>query len=265
MNTAVSSEIVEIDQTIGPAFDGDGVDAGEGGRGRVGAVGAVRHEHLAAMRFAFAAEVRRGDEERRELALRPGGRLQADSGQAGDLGEVFLHAEEQFEHALDRVVVLERVQSGEAGERGEAFVPLRVVLHRARTERIKVRVDRHVPRGQVREVANQVDLADFRQRRRSRGEVPGGNQFVQPVRHRDIAGRQAVAASAGAGQIEDRFGRLRIVHGCSREDDPVGNCRKSVGLAANLIRDILPMIPGPPKHIHRFQCASGISELNALG
>ena len=96
---------------------------------------------LLAVRLPLVAEVRGGDEERGEFALRPGGRLERHRGQARNLREVLLHLEEQFEHALRRVVVLQRVQCGEPRQRREPLVPLGVVLHRARPQRVEVGVD----------------------------------------------------------------------------------------------------------------------------
>ena len=81
-----------------------------------------------------------------------------------------------------------------AGQAGEPFVPLRVVLHRARAERIEVRVDRHVPRRQVDEVADQVDLADLRQRRRRVGQAPCGSSARAPA-----PARRTPAADGSAG------------------------------------------------------------------
>ena len=60
------------------------------------------------------------------------------------------------------------------GQRGEPLVPLGVVLHRARPERVEVRVDRHVQRRQVRVVPDDVELAQLGQRRRRVGHGASG-------------------------------------------------------------------------------------------
>ncbi len=67
-----------------------------------------------------------------------------------------LHFVQQLQHALhgfDRLVADADRQSRHARQ---SFVPLGVVLHRTRPERIKMRIDRHVQRRQVREVPNRL-------------------------------------------------------------------------------------------------------------
>jgi hypothetical protein len=129
-------------------------------------VGAVGHEYAFALRLAFVAEVGGSDEEGGEFTLGAGGRLERAGVEAGDFAEDLLHLEEELQHPLAGVVVLEGVDGGEARQRREALVPLGVVLHGTRPQRVEVGVDRHVPRRQVGEVADQVDLADLGQRRR---------------------------------------------------------------------------------------------------
>ena len=140
--------------------------------------------------LALVPEVGRGDEQGGQLALGPGGGLQRHGGQAGDLAEVVLHLVQDFEHALAGRVVLERVQFGQARQRRQALVPLGVVLHRTRAQRIEVRVDRHVLRREVDEVPDQVDLGDLRQRRRRR----------RPARRRAAARRAARSGTSLSGR-----------------------------------------------------------------
>ena len=52
------------------------------------------------------------------------------------------------------------------GSRDDALVDPRVVLHRARAERVEARVDAEVPVGEVREVAHDLVLGELRQARR---------------------------------------------------------------------------------------------------
>src|SRR5690242_17536970 len=54
----------------------------------------------------------------------------------------------------------------ESRQHCERVTRLRVVLHRARTEWIEVRVDGKVELRELREVAHHFELADFRQHRR---------------------------------------------------------------------------------------------------
>jgi hypothetical protein len=161
--------------------------------------------------FAAVLEVGVGDEQGGEFPLGTGRRLQADSRQPADLLQVLLHPVQQLQHPLGGAVVLQRVQVGEAGVAGDPLVPLRVVLHRATAERIKVRVDGHVPRGQVHVVADQVDLAQLRQRRRTAGEVLLGDEVGGGLR-RHVTRRQAVTPATRLGDVEDQVGGLSVVH-----------------------------------------------------
>ena len=68
---------------------GDDLEAGHRGAGGVGAVGAVGDQHRGAL-LAEVAEVGRGHQQGRHLAVRPGGRLQRDGRQPGDLGQHLL-------------------------------------------------------------------------------------------------------------------------------------------------------------------------------
>ena len=95
------SEVGEVDEAARVALDGDGLEPGEVRRGRVGAVGAVGDEDLRP-RFALVAEVGGSDQERRQLAMRAGRRLEADGGQASDLGEVRLQVVQQTKQPLER-------------------------------------------------------------------------------------------------------------------------------------------------------------------
>ncbi len=100
--------------------------------------------------LALVAEICRRHHQRRQLAMRPGGRLQRTASKPGNFGEDLLHLKQQLQHALERFLRLIRMQIGQARQRRQPFVPLRVVLHRARAERIEMRVDRHVQCRQIR-------------------------------------------------------------------------------------------------------------------
>ena len=73
-----------------------------------------------------------------QLALRAGRRLQADRVQPGDLGRAQLRAAQQIRARpgeMRRVLI--GMQCREARQRRQSLVPLGVVLHRARAERIE--------------------------------------------------------------------------------------------------------------------------------
>src|SRR5262249_27799135 len=128
-----------------------------------------------------------------------------------DLGGDLLHLPQQFEHALAGFVALERVQVGEPRQRRESLVPLGVVLHRTRPQRIEIGVDRHVPRGQVDVVADQVNLAHFGQRRRILTQGGRRDEGGWGGRRR-LAPRQQVTAPPRVAQLEQQSGRLVLVH-----------------------------------------------------
>ena len=189
-------EVVEIDQATAVTLDRDRFEAGQMCGGRVGAVGTVGNQNLGAPLAPFS-EIGRGDEERRQLPLCAGRRLQADRVQSGDLGQNSLQLEQNREQSLERCLVLVRVLRAEARERGQPLVPLGVVLHRARAKRIEVGVDRHVERRQIRVMADDVELPQLGQGGRPGGAVNIGNERRQgPVGH---VGRGQDRPSRGRG------------------------------------------------------------------
>jgi hypothetical protein len=93
-----------------------------------------------------------------ELAVRAGGGLQRDVRQTGDLRERALQVPHQLERPLRSLGVLQRVQPRMAGERGDALVQARVVLHRARAQRVEARVEVEVALGDADVVAHELGL-----------------------------------------------------------------------------------------------------------
>jgi hypothetical protein len=108
--------------------------------------------------LAAVGKVRAHQHQPGELALRAGGRLEADSGEPRYLGEDLLQAPHQLERALRAGGVLERVELRVARERGHALVELGVVLHRARPQRIEAGVEVEVALGQPVEVPDDLRL-----------------------------------------------------------------------------------------------------------
>jgi hypothetical protein len=135
-----------------------------------------------------------------ELAVRAGDRLQRHRGHAEDLAQRLLEMPQQLEVPLHLMVGLERMRQGEAGNAGDLLVEPRVVLHRARAERVHPRVDRHIELRQAREMPDDADLGDLqlfvdeaaRQRRRQRLGI-----------FRHVERRQLIAAPAAVGVLED--------------------------------------------------------------
>ena len=113
-----------------------------------------------------SGEVRAHQHQPGQLALAAGRRLQRDRGQAGDLGEDLLQAPHQLERPLRAVLLLQRVHVAEAGQRDDALVHARVVLHRAGAERVEARVDPEVAGRQLGEVADELRLRELGEPRR---------------------------------------------------------------------------------------------------
>ena len=81
------------------------------------------------------------DHDAGHLAVRAGGRLQRNAGQAGDFREVLLKFVDNFQRALRLGFRSQRVKIRKAGDARHLFVQPRVVFHRARTQRIHAQID----------------------------------------------------------------------------------------------------------------------------
>src|SRR5262245_45747047 len=99
-----------------------------------------------------------GNQHASELTVSAGRWLDADSLKSRDLGEHFLKLVHELERTLDGFLTLTRMDLGETGIAGNCLIDFRVVLHRARTERIKVDVDRVILLASSGVVANDVDF-----------------------------------------------------------------------------------------------------------
>jgi hypothetical protein len=157
-------------------------------------------------------KIGRRDHQRRQLAVRPGRRLQRNRRQPRNLGQHLLQLVQQLKQPLDRVVRLQRVQVGDPRQSRHPLVPLAVVLHRATAQRIEVRIDRHVEGRKVREVADDFRLGHFWQGRRLVRKRLGRQQFLRR-RHRDVALRQSPRAAPGLGEFEQEGRGRGVAHG----------------------------------------------------
>ena len=140
----------------------DGVAAGRGGR-RVGAVRRFRHQDAPA-RVAARCRARRGSPSCR--TIRHARRPPATSATAGMPVRVFSQcarvsiSSSAPWHGRGR---LQRMEVGETGQPRQLLVEARVVLHRARAERVEPAVDRVVLLRQPGEMAHHLRLAEARQ------------------------------------------------------------------------------------------------------
>ena len=166
-------------------------------------------------RSAVLRVERAHDEQAGELPAGAGGRLERRPGHPRDLAERALQAPEQLERALDRVVGLVRVQPLEPRERRDGLRDLRVVLHRARPERVEAGVHPVVDLRQPREVPDEVAAPPPRGARRALGAVCLAGSSTAGRRAREALRAPARAASARAAcpaRLVPDAGRARPHH-----------------------------------------------------
>ncbi len=193
---------VEVHQAPRVGGNLDDVEAAERHRCRVGAVCAVRNQHLGAL--ATTGGVPGPHEEQPGQFPRcAGGRLQSRRMHPGDRTQKVLEADEQLHPALDLVSGLRRVCGGEPGQRRGGVAELRVVLHRAGAERIGAVVDRVVTRRQAGHVGDEIALGHLGQHRWCIGEVFGSHGTGE-IDLRYVGGAEGPGPTTGHGQLEDR-------------------------------------------------------------
>jgi hypothetical protein len=78
--------------------------------------------------------------------------------QPGDLAQRALEVPHELQGALRAARILQRMQPGVSGQRRDALVQARVVLHRARPERIEAGVQVEVALGEVDVVTDDLGL-----------------------------------------------------------------------------------------------------------
>ena len=197
VRVGLRAQVVEVDAAGGVGGELDDLQPGHRDRRRVGAVRGVGGEHLAA-RLAAVLVVGAGQQHARQLALRAGRGLQRDVRQAGDLRERALQVPHQLERALRALGVLQRVKPRVPGQRGDPLVQARVVLHRARPERVEAGVEVEVALGQAarsgaRSPALRPRAAAARCARRKRA---GSSSCASTDRERRAAGTRTRGAPA---------------------------------------------------------------------
>jgi hypothetical protein len=194
------AHVVDIDVAALVRLHADEVIAGHRHRGRVRAVRRVGDDDLAALLvLASVGEVGVEEHQARELPLGTGGGLERDGVEPADLGEDLLQAPHELERALRALLLLERVQVAEPGQADEALVHARVVLHRARAERVEAGVDSEVSGRELGEVPDELGLGDLRQPRRRRPR-----ELRRHLRHRQVVARERRGAAARLGALVDQ-------------------------------------------------------------
>jgi hypothetical protein len=190
----VSAQLVQVDPAPFVGADGHGLVADHAGGSGVGAMCAIRHQHLGALlAFSSGPMVCARHEHAGQLALRPGRRLQADGGQAGDLLQQLGQQPLQLQAALCQRVGIERVRVGQARQPRRPLIDLGVVLHGARAEWVEAQVDGVVQVRQPVEMTQQVKLADLGQMRRLDSPLVGRDLRLQRRCSRRVLGRRREA------------------------------------------------------------------------
>ena len=178
--------------------------AGEVRRGRVRAVSRVGDEDVAAC--VPPRHVGRPDHQRaRQLAVRAGRGLERDARKAGEDLERLLEAPHHLEVSLREVLRGVGVRLVEPREARRLLVQPRVVLHRARAERVERRVDGEVQPREAREVPDDVHLGGF--------HLPAHLGAVSGAVER-TPGRRPERRAAGEGRPAGRAGARRRGRRC---------------------------------------------------
>ena len=151
--------LLRIDGAVGAGRNVDDLVAEERGGRRVGAVGGFRHEHDRAL-VAARLQRRLDRHHAAELAVRAGLGAHRDRRHAGHLEQPAAELGDQLEragHGRDR---LQRMDVAEARQPRHLLVEARVVLHRARAERIDAGVDGVVLLAEAHVVAHRLRLGE---------------------------------------------------------------------------------------------------------
>ncbi len=193
----LAPQVLEVDPAVGRGADLHDLVAGHRHRGRVGAVGGVGRQHeralVAAVGVVGAAQQHPG-----QLAVRAGAGLQRHVRQAADLRQGALQVPHQLERPLGAARRLEGVQARVAGQGGDPLVQLRVVLHRARAQRVEAGVEVEVALAEPVVVAHDLGLGHLGQLGRRLAAQARGQQLVERPLGDVERGRRRTRAGRGA-------------------------------------------------------------------
>ena len=203
----LGAEVVHLDPAALVGRELDHLVAGHRHRGRVGAVGGVGGQHLGAL-LAAVRVVGAGQQQPGELAVGAGRGLEADVRQPADLRQRLLQEPHQLQRALGAARVLGGVQAGVPGQRRDPLVEPRVVLHRARAQRVEAGVEVEVAPREPVVVADDLGLGDLGQPRRLGAEQVAGIS--------SSSGRSGTPGSGITAARRPGFERSKIVTARSR-------------------------------------------------
>ena len=196
------AEGLPVDETAGVGADRRNGVAAERHRRRVRAVGRLGDDDPAA-NLAVALVVGAHEEQPRQLPRRAGGRLQRRRRHARDGAERLLQLDEHLQPSLRPPGRCRRVDLAKGRDRRGLVTDLRVVLHRARAERVRPEIDAVLAVRQPGEMADEVALGDLRERDGLGAQMPGRHELGgRPLRQAGRAQRPGPAARGR--QLEDR-------------------------------------------------------------
>jgi len=157
---------LDVHVAVVPAGDLADLHATHGGGRGIRAVGGFRNDDLVARQVAAGTMIGADHGDARELALGAGHGRQRHGLHAGHCLEHLLQLVHALEEALPGRLGRERVSPEELGKHRVGVAGLRVVLHRARAERVEVGVDAEVHLRQAREMPYGLEFRDLREHRR---------------------------------------------------------------------------------------------------
>ena len=163
----------------------------------------VRDQNLLARAALRVRQIGANQQQSGQFALRAGGGLERSGVHPRDFGEAIEQQLLNFQAALRQLLRLIGMLGGDAVEARDKFIHARVVLHRARPERIHAQIDRVIPRGKPREMADDFDFADFGESRNLLAGVVRAQRRLR-VHGRHIERREFDAALAGRRLFEDQ-------------------------------------------------------------
>ena len=195
----------QIGVAVGIGWDGDHVEAGHCRGCGVGAVGAVRDAHLGAAGIAACQVIRAHHEHAAQFTVGAGEGRQAGGGHAGDFGKEVLQSVEQLQRSLGLLGRLLGMDPGEPGQEGHFVVDLGVVLHGARTQRVKVGIDAEVQLAQGGEILDHFGLGNLGQRQ----IIPQIGRIRQG-RRRNVQARGDDTDAAGYAAVHQQAGGVSV-------------------------------------------------------
>ena len=178
----------------------DGIVHHGSGRG-IRAMGGVWNQDSLA-RIALRLVISPHHQQAGHFAVRTGGGLQRDRIHAGDFDQALAQGLDDVQRALGNLLRLVRMAVGNALDASDGFIHARVVLHRARSQRVHAQIDGVVPRRKPGEVTDDLDLAHL-------GHVAqvvsfGIAEQLRQVWFRHIERRKLPGRLAGRGLLEDQ-------------------------------------------------------------